>query len=138
MKNCAILLAAGHSARMQGTDKLTFELSGKMIVEYSIETLFKHKLIDHINQDPEGIPLDKFIVAFLVFISVWLSTIKETLFNKFYTEREILEILYNETDGPNWKNNTNWCSDKDIGEWYGIETFNKEDKNYDETKRIKI
>lgn len=49
MKNCAILLAAGHSARMQGTDKLTFELSGKMIVEYSIETLFKHKLIDHVT-----------------------------------------------------------------------------------------
>ena len=48
MKNCAILLAAGHSARMQGTDKLTFELSGKMVVEYSIEALFKHKLIDHV------------------------------------------------------------------------------------------
>ena len=49
MKNCAILLAAGHSARMQGTDKLTFKLSGKMIVEYSIETLFKHQLIDHVT-----------------------------------------------------------------------------------------
>jgi len=49
-----------------------------------------------------------------------------TLFNKFYTEREILEILYNETDGPNWGNNTNWCSNKDISEWYGIETFNKD------------
>ena len=49
MKNCAILLAAGHSARMKGTDKLTFELSGKMIVEYSIETLFKHKSIDHVT-----------------------------------------------------------------------------------------
>ena len=48
MKNCAILLAAGHSTRMQGTDKLTFELSGKMVVEYSIEALFKHKLIDHV------------------------------------------------------------------------------------------
>ena len=49
MKNCAILLAAGNSTRMQGTDKLTYELSGKMIVEYSIEALFKHNLIDHIS-----------------------------------------------------------------------------------------
>jgi len=49
MKNYAILLAAGHSTRMQDTDKLTLELSGKMVVEYSIETLFKHKLIDHIT-----------------------------------------------------------------------------------------
>jgi len=49
MKNCAILLAAGNSSRMQGTDKLTYELSGKMIVEYSIEALFKHNLIDHVT-----------------------------------------------------------------------------------------
>ena len=49
MKNCAILLAAGHSSRMQGTDKLTFELSEKMVVEYSIEALFKHKLVDHVT-----------------------------------------------------------------------------------------
>ena len=50
MKNCAILLAAGHSTRMHGKDKLTFELSGKMIIEYSVEALFKHKLIDHVNK----------------------------------------------------------------------------------------
>ena len=49
MKNCAILLAAGHSSRMQGTDKLIFELSEKMVVEYSIEALFKHKLVDHVT-----------------------------------------------------------------------------------------
>ena len=49
MKNYAILLAAGNSTRMQGTDKLTLELSGKMVIEYSIATLFKHKLIDHIT-----------------------------------------------------------------------------------------
>lgn len=39
-------------------------------------------------------------------------------------EREILINLYNATDGDNWKLSfeTNWCSDKPLNEWYGIET----------------
>ena len=28
--------------------------------------------------------------------------------------------LYNATDGPNWANNTNWLSDKPLGEWHGV------------------
>ena len=38
------------------------------------------------------------------------------------TDREILEILYNATDGDNWNNNTNWLSDIPIGEWHGVTT----------------
>ena len=30
---------------------------------------------------------------------------------KEYTEREILEIFYNATDGPNWDYNNNWLTD---------------------------
>jgi hypothetical protein len=30
--------------------------------------------------------------------------------------REALIELYNATDGDNWKNNTNWCSDKPLDE----------------------
>ena len=37
-------------------------------------------------------------------------------------EREALIALYNATDGPNWVNNTNWCSDKPLSEWYGVST----------------
>jgi len=36
------------------------------------------------------------------------------------TDREALIAFYNSTDGPNWKNNTNWCSDKPLNEWFGI------------------
>ena len=46
--------------------------------------------------------------------------IKLTLFNKIYTEREILEIFYKSTNGPSWKRNDNWLSDKPLSEWYGI------------------
>ena len=30
--------------------------------------------------------------------------------------------LYNATDGPNWANNTNWLSDRSLGEWHGVTT----------------
>ena len=36
------------------------------------------------------------------------------------TDRAALVALYNATDGDNWTGNTNWLSDKPIGEWYGI------------------
>ena len=35
-------------------------------------------------------------------------------------QREALIALYKATDGDNWHNNTNWCSDKPIYEWYGV------------------
>lgn len=42
--------------------------------------------------------------------------------NEGMTEREILVAFYNATDGDNWSNNENWCSDKPLGEWHGITT----------------
>ena len=38
------------------------------------------------------------------------------------TEREILEIFFGATGGENWTDNTNWLTDKDLSEWYGVET----------------
>jgi len=34
--------------------------------------------------------------------------------------RAALIALYNATGGDNWYDNTNWCSDKPIYEWYGV------------------
>ena len=34
--------------------------------------------------------------------------------------REALIKLYQSTNGDNWTNNTNWCSDKPIEEWFGV------------------
>ena len=36
--------------------------------------------------------------------------------------RAALVALYNATDGANWNDNTNWLSDKPLGEWYGVTT----------------
>ncbi len=37
-------------------------------------------------------------------------------------ERTALIELYVATDGPNWKEQTNWLSDAPLGEWYGVRT----------------
>ena len=38
------------------------------------------------------------------------------------SDREILEILYETTDGGNWTDTTNWLSDEPLSEWFGIRT----------------
>ena len=40
------------------------------------------------------------------------------------SDRAALIAFYNSMDGSNWNNNTNWLSDKPIGDWYGITTDN--------------
>lgn len=35
-------------------------------------------------------------------------------------QRKALIDLYNATDGDNWRDNTNWCSDKPLSEWAGL------------------
>ena len=39
--------------------------------------------------------------------------------------REALIKLYQSTDGDNWTRNDNWCSDKPIEEWYGVNLSQK-------------
>ena len=38
------------------------------------------------------------------------------------TEREILEWLYRNTDGPNWGENRGWLTDAPLSEWHGVHT----------------
>ena len=37
--------------------------------------------------------------------------------------REALIKFYQAMDGDHWANNTNWCSDKPLDEWFGVKTF---------------
>ena len=37
------------------------------------------------------------------------------------SDREILEIFYEATGGPNWNHNDNWLTDAPLGDWYGVE-----------------
>lgn len=38
------------------------------------------------------------------------------------SDREVLIAFYKATGGDNWTDNTNWCSDKPLSEWYGVTT----------------
>ena len=40
--------------------------------------------------------------------------------------RSALVALYNATDGPNWKNNTNWLSNTPLADWHGVTVSNWE------------
>ena len=37
-------------------------------------------------------------------------------------DRAALEALYNAANGPNWTNNSDWLSDRPLGEWHGVST----------------
>ena len=58
-------------------------------------------------------------------ITVKQSGLKEIL----EKEREALIAFYEATGGDNWTNNENWCSDKPLDEWYGIQTNQKNGGN---------
>lgn len=54
--------------------------------------------------------------------------------NQSLQERELeldaLRALYDATDGDNWKDNTNWLSNKPLNQWYGIRTHGPENRVY--------
>lgn len=73
---------------------------------------------------------------------------KERTLHFLYKERSILVVkfiqsestlaedlkaylikFYHSTGGANWKNNTNWLSDKPLSEWYGVSVRGKDPKN---------
>ena len=37
-------------------------------------------------------------------------------------DRAVLEVFYNATNGPNWRNNANWLSDRPLSLWHGVTT----------------
>ena len=45
------------------------------------------------------------------------------LYSLYYENKEKQKLidLYRQTNGDTWTNNTNWCSNKPLNEWYGIQ-----------------
>ena len=38
------------------------------------------------------------------------------------TDRAVLAALYNATNGSSWQDDTNWLSNRPLGEWHGVST----------------
>lgn len=55
-------------------------------------------------------------------ISYWVGQRPKEDSSVEQLEREALIAIYNALDGDNWVNNSNWCSDRPLNEWYGVET----------------
>ena len=62
------------------------------------------------------------ISDFLAFVDVYGQTVQTVLVDSVEADRAALIALYNATDGAGWDNNTNWLSDKPLGEWHGVTT----------------
>ena len=77
--------------------------------------LLKLKL-DHLDLSNAGVcaPTD-------IGFSAWLEGIQEKQV-RFCNDlqRDVLIALYHATDGPNWKDNTNWLTESHLSEWYGV------------------
>ncbi len=54
------------------------------------------------------------------------------------SDRDVLIAFYKATGGDNWTNNTNWCSDKPLSEWYGVtaETIQPRTKAGEAVERV--
>ncbi len=63
------------------------------------------------------------------------DSLKEQDEDALTLERNALIAFYNAMNGPNWTNNTNWCSDRPVSEWYGI-NFGP-GFNWSEEKKVK-
>ena len=61
---------------------------------------------------------------------VYDLSVDENEFDKILQqEREALIAFYEATGGDNWTDNTNWCSDKPLSEWYGVYMWDGRVKN---------
>lgn len=77
--------------------------------------------------DTAGATMEKsttksYVVERNVLKSMTAFEVKTNIEDVLAIEREALITFYKATGGDNWTNNTNWCSDKPVGEWYGIQT----------------
>lgn len=97
------------------------DLEGKARVNWTPSPSVESRSSDFVERtltakvvDKEGVSIDE--------ASLVVKTEKEDEL------REALIKLYQSTNGDNWINNTNWCSDKPITEWYGVVYYELDDK----------
>ena len=101
---CVVRLASGDSIitdMMMGGLSPRFE-NGEIVWRVGFDTEPRHLDIKNVE-------------------SVEFLTIEESM----ASAREALIKFYKAMDGDHWYNNTNWCSDKPINEWYGVTTLNR-------------
>ncbi|MXW67353.1 MAG: hypothetical protein F4Z72_10185 [Gemmatimonadales bacterium] len=89
------------------------ELAGRLPLEWTALPLVK---FDYANTQL-CIPDDESVQSWLNGISTHEGT---GVACEGLSDRDILELLYEATGGPDWKNNDNWLTDAPLDDWYGV------------------
>lgn len=105
------------SSRAGGKEDITIENSTVIKADIQEDGTFKATL--DLNEEDSCVYYRAYIK---VKGKVYYGEVKKyTQENEEDPLREALIELYNSTGGDNWNVNNNWCSDKPIEKWYGIE-----------------
>ena len=94
------------SGEVNFTDFLLFaQAFGSTISKYDLDTSGKVDFPD-----------------FLAFVDVFGQKVQAVPEGSVDGDRAALVALYNAANGDNWKDNTNWLSDKPLDQWHGVTT----------------
>lgn len=115
-----------HYLKVQANRELkitSMTLTGKATVDYS--WIDKETLLVETRYNNDNSPSTVLLQFYSPKHSAKLAEVRITIqANNEETEaREYLKKFYTALGGANWKNNTNWLSDKPITEWYGVEFY---------------
>ncbi len=112
----SISFSVGGSANLYQWYKSGLEIQGAVSDTYTIESF---------SPDDAGIyelHVTNQIAKDLTILSRPIKVTPETIIPTTPRMQDSLALvaLYNSTDGVNWKDNTNWLSEKPFSEWYGV------------------
>ena len=111
----AIPAALGNLANLQSLSLHTNQLGGSIPLSFLALPI---SIFRYDNTDV-CVPADAGLRAWLDSIQTLIGTGLDCQGSES-SDRDILETLFNATDGSNWTNRTNWLTDAALGEWHGV------------------
>ena len=103
-----------------------YEISADWITFAQTRAMTTHELIFHVSPNDVTEPREGKITFTNGDIKEEVTiaqTGKEVSYEEVYAkEKAILTTLFEATGGSGWTDNTNWCSDLPVSQWYGIMT----------------
>ena len=130
LKSCALLLFAMLPIVAWGQSLNIKQMTGEEIPFYfsdgarEFRPIVKDgKVVWSFNHDSHDSDGDNWCVKEVLSLDNVESIEVRTREQDSLNVRKALIEFYNALDGDHWINNENWCSDKPIEEWYGVNTF---------------
>lgn len=100
--------------------------------EYGVELTWDNGSLSYQANDGDTVQMFEFVDlhsdviytynAYILFEGKYYDGDMRSFYFDENNERECLIEMYHNTNGENWLNDNNWCSEKPLSEWYGITT----------------